>query len=205
MRRTCTREQGFTLAELVITSALMGIMFVALGAIYKMGMVGLSKTTVHNDMLGQAQITAARLTREVASSSFDSLSLSPDRTAACFMIRFDENGHVDFDPSSGRPIWQSYVIYYLDGNELKRRVLPLLENDRPVDAVPIQKYIPWGRKPVGAWCSEGVTVARSLKRCTFDNLSGRLRLTMVAEKERLGKKDPETLELTFTTMFRNQR
>lgn len=205
MSRTCTRKRGMTLAEVVVTSGLMSILLLAMGAVYKIGIVGLSKTTAHADMLSQAQIAAAKLSREVASSSFDSLTLSPDHSAASFLIRIDEKGEFGFDPINGRPLWQSYVVYYVEGDELKRRVLPLPEAAPLADATPIEEYAPWGKKPISEWCSNGSTVARSLRTCLFENFSGRLQLTLVAEKQRLGKKDPETVELSFITRFRNRR
>lgn len=205
MSRTCIRRRGMTLAEVMVTSALMSILLLALGAVYKIGAVGLSKTTAHSDMLSQAQIVAAKLSREVASSSFDSLTLKPDHTAASFLIRVDEKGDFGFDLANGSPLWQSYVVYYLEDDELRRRVMPLPDGASLLDALPIEEYGPWGRKPISEYCSDGSTVARSLKSCLFENFSGRLRLTLVAEKQRLGKKDPETVEMSFITRFRNRR
>lgn len=205
MCRTCTRSRGITLPEVLVASFLLGIMLLAVGAIYKIGAAGMSKTTAHSDMLAQAQVTAAKLSREVATSSFDSLTISPDHTAASFLLRIDEKGHFAFDALDGRPLWKSYVVYFQENDELKRRVLPLPEGAVLLNAAPIEEFAPWGKKPLSEYCTDGATIARSLKTCNFQNFSGRLRLTLVAEKQRLGKKDPETMELTFITMFRNRR
>lgn len=212
MRPTYTPRRGTTLAEVTVTSALLGLMLLAAGAIYKISVVAMSKTTAQSEMLAEAQVAAAKLSREVATSSFDSLTVTPDRDGACFLVRYDEAGRLEFD-IDGRPLWQSYVIYFFEDATLKRRVIPLPAESPIQDAAPIEKYKPWGSKPLTTFLgmsddalgSVTTPVTSGIDKCTFQTFSGRLSLTLAARKQRLGKTEPETLELTFITMFRNRR
>jgi len=193
-----------TLVEVIVASAIMGIIMLALGAVYRMGAADFSQTMAHSEMLGQARVVAGTLSREVGTSSYDSLSISDDRQAASFLVRFGTAGTFAFNPADGRPLWQSYVVYYLEDGALKRRLLPLPAGGLD-HAIPIEEYAPWGRKPVNSWRGDGAMVAAGLKVCRFESFSGRLRLTLQMQYKRVGRDEPEHLDLTFTTMFRNRR
>ncbi|MCA9779428.1 MAG: prepilin-type N-terminal cleavage/methylation domain-containing protein, partial [Candidatus Eremiobacteraeota bacterium] len=125
-----SNRSGFTIVEVLTVVSVFGILVTAIFMIFNLGLSAFHKTTVKNELLQQAQITNVKLTADLERSSLGSLSsdwADPTRGIAAFLSPLDDNAEFKTD-TRGRPIWQKYIVYYLDDgtNEIFREEIPLV-------------------------------------------------------------------------------
>lgn len=142
-------RRGFTLVEMIISSGLLMLLLTLVLAVYLTSHRVWAKGSNSQEVLGDAGVVAGYLDAELQRSTYDSVSISPDKQALVFLTAKDENGHTSATVD-GRPIWNRWMLYYVNGSSLLRssklwtapasdRTNPLkLEN---LESKPLSEYL----------------------------------------------------------------
>ncbi|MBI3926357.1 MAG: prepilin-type N-terminal cleavage/methylation domain-containing protein [Armatimonadetes bacterium] len=195
------RHRGFTLAELIVAGFILGLLLFAVFAIYRMGASTMMKADAQTELLQQLQTITTKLSREAERSVYEGVSVTPDGRAVALLDATYSDGSFAVD-SSGRLVWQRYVIYYWEpaASSLSRTTLPYLPPD-PRVADTLESYT---GNPLSDYTNGGQEVGRNVSACTFAIEGGAfLRLGLEAQKKRYGREDPERLSLGTTVLLRN--
>lgn len=138
------KEYGLTILELVISSIVFGLFFVAVYATMDVGLkswqLGESKSNIHQ----RVEILLNRIVKEVTFSNIFSLQISnlsdPNNYPyLCFetaINKKDNNFVVDCSSTGmGCPVWQGHILYYLqkDGKDAEKKNVyrQFIDRDNP--------------------------------------------------------------------------
>ena len=133
-----TTTKGFSLIEVIVAGTIFLLLLGMIFVIYRAGADTWMKSDANSELLGKVQKLTTRMTREAERSTYLSASprgprkntsgnpvdSSPERGFA-FLTPVDNNGVFQFDPTTRRPLWQNYVIYFHDPatRTIRRKVL----------------------------------------------------------------------------------
>lgn len=160
-RPTSGPNRGFSIAELIVSSGLLVILVVLIGALHLTSHKAHSKTSVSQEMTGDGSLITRLLGSELQRSAYTSVSVEPDGKAICFLASTRADGTVLFN-SAGHQIWDHWVIFYWQGEELRRREFPWVdgptvrENPATIEAatgIPLAAYL----------TGEGKTLSRQVE------------------------------------------
>lgn len=117
------RPVGFGLVELMISSSLLMLLMALVFMLYFNSHRAWKKSSEHQQVMGEMQVALAFFAEDLQATSFDSVSLTPDKKAIGLLTMKDGNGdrHYGVD---GRPIWDHWVLYYAEGQSLLRLDVP---------------------------------------------------------------------------------
>lgn len=123
------RLQGTTLFELMVCSALMGILLLALATLVFYGNGYLRRAEGGVEIQGELLRALSKLAREVTETNPETVSVAPG--AVSFASPRDEDGLVAND-SFGRLQWGRYVGFYLS---MRGETPVLVRRDKPMPSV----------------------------------------------------------------------
>lgn len=106
-------ERGTTLVELLVCSALLGLLMTGVLAVIVANNQYLRNSEARLEMQREAMQSLSQMTRELAESDRYAVTVEPD--AMVFASPRDLHGKITFD-SRGRLQWHKYVCYYRDPN-----------------------------------------------------------------------------------------
>jgi len=175
MRTRKGGTEGVTLIEVVVATAIMGLVVTAIYAVLQSGIVGWRTGELRFEVHQNVRVALDRISRELRESNGSAVlvelnpltsSLSDDAILALksarkignekrFVFRADEDCSASV-PFDYRPCWQAYIAYFLTeepgGNGpyvLRRQVIPLSSPDITFSSV-TGALIPDAARPV-AW------------------------------------------------------
>lgn len=187
------------------------VLIAAIFFIFQMGLSAWHKTTTKNELLQQSQLLASWLSRDLQRSSLSSLSSDESAGVAAFLSPLDNNG-VFVSDVRGRPVWQEYIVYYLNSSEdvIYRRTIPLVAGapERSVPT-PIEYYNDGGgTHNLPFYMTGGRPVARyvgDFEPKVLPAPISQLSSTIEFERERYGYRgvDTETYTTIIASALRN--
>lgn len=113
-------KKATTLIEVVVYGMLLLTVLSLAYSFFKLGSGYFQKTRAQIELQQQAALTGASLVRDLCEASAGSVVSFPNGTAVTapaglvFLSARNAAGTFCYEAASGRPIWQSYVGYYLD-------------------------------------------------------------------------------------------
>lgn len=202
-RPTCVPERGFTLAEMLVASAVAGMLLLTLFMIYRICASAWMKGDTQTKLRQSAMVASEKLSRDLERSIYDSVSISADRRGISFLSALDANGQFQFNTASQEPIWQNYLVYYLDPGtrEFRRRSVSVAGAPQQSVPGPIESFGP--NQLVDTYMVGGQAVAHELDFCEFTVVNKLLRLKLRAQAKRYGSERLESFELETVSNLRN--
>lgn len=208
--RTPLRDvAGVTLVEILIVLTIFSVLLTAIFSVFQMGLSAWHKTAIKNELLQEVQITNIRLSKELEKSTIASLSANSSLAIAAFLSPVGENDKFVID-SKGRPQWQKYIVYYLNstnGTLYRREILLSPHASQRKVPTPLELYNAGsGPHPLGVYASGGQPLSRFIKKfepIVLPEPLSQLKWNIVAQRERYGSEQPESLSLTVATYLRN--
>lgn len=149
MRR---RSRGTTLPELLVYSALLGVVMSMVAALFNLCLGAWRSVDSTAEVHGQAQVAMDRMVAELAGASDAAFETAPDGVA---FVSANSSTGLQYD-AHGRVLWQKAICYYTqDGRLLRkeRRIAPTssaaevgvnlrdLRNDRNLPEVVVARSI----------------------------------------------------------------
>lgn len=191
-----------TILEMMVSTAILGLLFTAVFFIYQMGASAWQKGITQSDLQQSAQVAKAQLARELERSTYDSLSVDPQGIS--FLSPMDANGRFQVDPVALKPHWQKYVIFYHDPatRSLMWREESVLGSPQELTPGPIET---WGAaQPLSSYFNSGRALAREIDSCTFAVTPDKVvSFLWSGQKKRYGSETPEKLTIRSAVGFRN--
>ena len=121
------RAKGVTLTEIMISGVLLVLILTLLYQI----LIPTQRFWLLGDARTEAQLNAQlgfrMLMKELQSSTFNSITVSTNPKAISFASALDSSGTMYFT-STGRLIWQKYIIYFLSSARLLRKEVTVSGN-----------------------------------------------------------------------------
>ena len=118
-----TAIRGLSIAEVVVASGILLLLFGAISMIYSSSATVWRKVDLRTSLLREAQIAARNLERGLEVSHPFGIARSDN--AIAYLSATDDDDDIEVD-SQGRLMWQRFIIVYVDPDgRLRRRVLPL--------------------------------------------------------------------------------
>ncbi len=197
-------RSGTTIAELMVAIFILGLLFVALFEIYRMGASAWRKGEAETTLLQGLQVVKSRLDRELERSTFDSLSVDANGLAFLSAMDYGTRSFV-IEPALVRPRWQKYIVVYYDPPQraILWREVPVVGTPQENGATPIEAF--GAQTPLASYYAGGRVVIRDVAawqiQVTVDEL---VALTWRVERQRYGKQAPETIELRSVVHMRNR-
>lgn len=118
-------RRGHTLLEVIMASSLLVMVVASIFAIFDLGQGSYRLSVMRNDLQNQGRATLALLEREVEQTSLSGMAVAdgssrdlslPEGTVArhaiCLVGLDDWTNPANFDPISGLPNWNRYLIFY---------------------------------------------------------------------------------------------
>lgn len=201
MRRA--KEDGFTVAELIVSCFILGLLLTAAFGIYRMGASAWLKIDAKTELLGLAQVVTARINREVEGSSYRSLTVAANGSGIAFLSAKNRDGVFVYDPVTIMPKWQKYVVFYFDNDSktLLRKEVDVVGKPPENASMPIASL---EGKPVENYFQDGQVVQRGIEQLRFSTTPNeQLVLEMSATLSRYGSARPERQSARVVTTFRN--
>lgn len=167
--------------EMVFGMGLLSLLMAAILFIYITGAGAWAKGDAQAELLNVLQTTSLKLSNELQRSCYDSLTVQSD-SLSCLSAEDLDTGRLKVDPATGQLRWQRYLVFYRDPgrNALMRRVVPF------AGSLPV---------PLGPTSlTGGEVLARTISSVTFEQLGSLVRFTLVAERKRPRREDPEHIE-----------
>ena len=191
--------RGNTLAETIISLFLLNLLMAFMFFVYRLGATALQSGEADTQLTQSAQLVTTRMSREASRSSFESLALDPPSgpaTAVSFLSPVGANsGSPSYDPNTLFPIWHShFVCYHVEGaQELRWKMIPVSSpsiNIERLTNLELQR-------------SQGALLSEEITSCEFTVVDKTLEVNLLAARQRLGKNEPDTIQLRSTVFFRN--
>jgi type II secretory pathway pseudopilin PulG len=114
---------GLTIIEVVVASSILLLIMAVLTAVYVRGSHVWRKVEKNTTLLRELQVVLRTLERDIATGH--PIGLTPAPQALAYLSCKDQND-VPRATDRGEPIWQRFVLFYVDGvGLLRRRELPL--------------------------------------------------------------------------------
>ncbi|GEM_PF-3157656 len=112
------QQTGFTLSEVIVCTALTAIMLLFIYATILMILRWWNMGTSMIHIQQSASVAVVKLAAQLKCSAINAITTVNGKTGdADFLMAFtssqDNRGETHYDPSSGRPLWQKYVVYAL--------------------------------------------------------------------------------------------
>jgi prepilin-type N-terminal cleavage/methylation domain-containing protein len=128
-----TRPRGFTLLEQMVVVALLALLIGLAVTVLQPCLVEWGIVQDRSDMERSSTLAGERIRREWLSSTKASLTVLASPPAFSFLVPADAVGSA-YDPLNGTPMWDHYVIYFLDATHhiLFRKLWPAPVGDVPV-------------------------------------------------------------------------
>lgn len=195
-------RRGHTLIEVLVCTALFGLLLGMVLAIYVTGASAWSKGDARTELVGAAQVAMTSLVHDFESSSTLGLSVAPDGQSAAAISYLDDQGAFVLD-DQGRPIWQKWIVYSFRNGELWRREEPWpLPAAARANPVPIEQLSP--PLTVVDYLAGGRAIARNVHAVQFALLpDGNVSLKIELRKHRYGSPAPEKVVLSSVVRARN--
>lgn len=200
--------------EILIGMFLLLLMLSVLVMVFQTGANAWAKADAETELLQTLQVLMARLERDAERSSMNSVTVIPD-TAVSFLSPKETDDALALDPTlppialntaTRRPRWRAYIIYYYDSSlkAVLRREVPLLAGS-PEETTPgpIESYDT--NQPLSTYLTDGAYAGWQITRFepTVPVGTDLLEVTAEASRERYGRQDPETSQLSTTIYLRN--
>lgn len=190
-------------------SVLAVLMTMILG-VYRAGATSWRTLERHSTLAQQGLAALDRMSRELEESTYGSLSFGPRRDALAFLVATrDEDAQFDFDPATGKPRWDHYLVLYHDAaaQELRQVEVPLAAGSAQVDAPgPLEAYDPGtGPRALETYATGGRVVARGIRSCRFTADDRLVTTEMLCAEPPSTQPDriSETVTLRSSTFLRN--
>lgn len=144
------KRRGTTLAEVLVASTLLGLVFLLVAQVMRPGWRAWVRGTCKSEVQQNCLVTITRLTEELRGAYPDSVHVMKDRwtddqgqehhrDALVFLTLLDGDGHPHLAPE-GDPLWQRWVYFYHDGVNRQIRwhdyPLPTPRPNPDLDAIP---------------------------------------------------------------------
>ncbi|MFA5508215.1 MAG: hypothetical protein WC314_26260 [Vulcanimicrobiota bacterium] len=114
---------GLTIAEVLVASSVLMLLFGAISLIYYSGSQVWRKVDLRTSLLRELQVAARYIERGVEVSH--PYGLTRAENALAYLSATDDDNELSFD-SEGRPNWTKFVLVYIDDEDrLRQRELPL--------------------------------------------------------------------------------
>lgn len=117
--RSSSSQRGMTMLEMAIALGLLGFVFAAVFGLYLSGLTLWSGNDSRSQLLQGVQVSNRSLRASVSDSTAAGVSVSADGKILAVISPRDLNGDTDLSPQGLRR-WQSWDVYYQDGNYLRR-------------------------------------------------------------------------------------
>ena len=199
---------GFTIAEVLVAGFVMGLLLVAIFAIFRMGVVSWQKLNANTELFQSIQVSSAKLSRDAERSVFVSASMDNSGRAVAFLSPLDQDEQFVVR-DDGSLEWQKYLVFYRDPstNEVLVKEVPLHPTAAErMNPGPIENYNDGtGTKAWSTYMSAGQPLARDVTEFTIvlhPDPERLVELTMVAEKMRADGV-LERVSLSSVIHFRN--
>lgn len=120
-------NRGMTYTEVMVAALVLGMLYTAALAIYRMGVNSWMKADDRTTLLSNLQLASRQLTSESQRTHYPTISVTPDGKAFAFL----EVAEVPQVDNAGRPFWDHFVVFYYDGTEktLVRKEVPYAPPD----------------------------------------------------------------------------
>lgn len=190
----------------MVAGSLFMLLSLVLFELYRVGASAWQKSDSQVDVLRNLQTVLTHVSRDAQGSSFASQSNDP--TALSFLTAVQGAAGFVVDPTTFRPIWQGYRVYYYSPalKTVSVREEPLVAGAPETSAAgPIENYAgPSGAQPLAFYCNSGRLLASGVTRFQVDVTAPDLiELTLEGQKKRYGSERLETLRLKSTVRMRN--
>lgn len=193
--------------EAALTVSMLGVLMTAVIAVYLMGVRAWSRSDVQAELLADVEVLSNRLSRALEQSAYEGLSVGDEGRAVAILLPTDAEGGYQIDPEYGSSLWERYEIYYLDGETIRRREVPLVPGaTQRQNPGPIEQYNPGGgAAALESYLSGGAPVAHNVLDFQVQPLPATrlVRITARLEKWRYGKQDKEKMTLDTLIRMRN--
>jgi hypothetical protein len=114
---------GLTIAEVVVASGILLMLFAAISMIYKSSADVWRKIDLRTSLLREAQIAVRNMERGLEISH--PFGIARADNAIAYLSGTDDNDVIVVDPQ-GELLWQRFIIVYVDPDgRLRKRILPL--------------------------------------------------------------------------------
>ena len=119
----CRSYRGFTVPEVVVAAGVLLMLFAAITLIYSSSAKVWRKVDLRTSLLRESQIAMRNLERGLEVSH--PFGIARADNAIAYLSTADSNNNISMN-SQGEPLWQNFLIVYVDPDGLlRRRLLPL--------------------------------------------------------------------------------
>lgn len=223
------RNKGFTLLEILIATAIIGLLLSVITTVLIRGTEIYNRTKTRGDIQGNAVAALGLLSRELMETDIRSVYRTSNSTYPAiisFLSAVELNGTaVHYDIDNGKMEWQKYIIYYLTADaksDIEGKVLIRREYD-PTSSPPPSGYTynyfntrTLLYTDLLAQCSTDPAtagnrvMAREIKSLVIDmpyssSYSSKRYVTLTLKIQKVGddRDKPEEVEYTTSVYFRN--
>ena len=207
--RQQTGTRGFTIPEMFVASAIVGILTVMVFAAYLAGLKAFFKSQAQNEMLAQLQLAARRISLPMEQTAAASITLAGNGKALSFLTSYDEDGVPQFIGPAA-PRWEAYLVFYYDAPNkqlLKSRYNLPATAPQVWTPTPIERYNPGtGPKNLNWYLRDGERQARLVENFQVElepSLPNGYRFHMDALRPREGNRPESRSSMDWTVVIRN--
>lgn len=186
--------------EAALACAMLGLMFVLLMMIYLSCLKAWHKTNTQSDLLSDIRVSLTRLARLAAQSSADGVSV--EAGAVSLLSPSIKDDKAEIDPVKG-VIWDVYRVFYLEGNQLRVKVVKLRDNaDQRENPTPIEEMTP--TRPLRFYRKDGEVWCRDVETFEVRRIGVRLlEIELAAVRRRYGRQAPERVRRVISARILN--
>ncbi|GMU57173.1 MAG: hypothetical protein AMXMBFR33_63190 [Candidatus Xenobia bacterium] len=192
------RRHGHTLVEILVAISILGILTGAILFLYVTGGRAVAQGDMRGELLRQLQLAASRMSREMETSAFDSVSSSASAVAMMSAVPASGGGSPTLSPD-GSIIWQKYIVYWHDSatRTLNRReyAVPPTTSAQPIEN--------WQSLTLADYTNGGDVIGREIVAFTVANPVDTRRLEVSMTGEQIFRGEPRQHSLKFAIRFKN--
>ena len=196
------RCRGFSLAEALVSAAVMLALLACLTLMFHQSSNAMLKGSTQSELLAQLQVFSKKFNRAVQASSARSLSVNNEGIS--FLTAVDEDGRFQYNPKFTVPNWQRFQVFYRvqATRSLESREVSVLGQIPPGQTLPIEDF--GTRRPLEFYFTGGRTVLSDVEEARFNRPQpDTVELRLVRSSSRALSPEPERVSLTMTARFRN--
>lgn len=213
-----SKNKGVSVIELLLASALVGLVTTMVFAAYWQGLRALFKGRDQSELLTQLQLSSKRIATAMSQGSFVSVSMDnvnlpgPARRsdAVSFLTAYDINGTPRLNGTTA-PDWTAYLVFYHNDTEkriMKNRIDLRAGSPQNRFPSPIDRYFNGtARQPITAYRRDGTIVARNIRSFGIDllpTIPNGYEITLEGFKQAESDNRPDSQsKLKFTIVLRN--
>lgn len=191
------RRGGHTIAEMLVSIVLLGIILGALLYFYLVGTRAIAQGDLRTELNREMQMAATNLTREIETSCYDGLSTGPNGMALLSAVPV--GGGTPNLGADGSVVWRKYVVYWLDvptQNLMRKEYdIPASTTGQPVES--------WEGKTLPDYFLDGRVVARHITAFNPTVPPGTKRLQTLLEVEQKLRGEAKRLSMTIDIKLKN--